>query len=205
MHKEVLKSEQIGILSLLKLFNKDFYLVDGTAIALHIGHRFSLDFDLFTHNNLKRKNIKNILEKQGFHIERILYEDSIQLHSIINGVKLTFYQFPYKLETPVIFENYIKLPDLLTLSAMKAFALGGRGKWKDYVDMYFIFKDHFSMQEVCLKAKSLFHESFNEKLFRQQLAYFEDISFEEEVEYVGNPVSENEIKDFLTEVSLTPF
>jgi len=45
MHKEVLKPEQIKILPLLRLFKNDYYLVGGTALALHIGHRYSLDFD----------------------------------------------------------------------------------------------------------------------------------------------------------------
>jgi hypothetical protein len=51
----------------------------------------------------------------------------------------------------------------------------------------------------------LFGDAFNEKLFKQQLAYFDDISFEEEVEFVSEPVSENDIKTFLTEIALTQF
>ena len=64
------------------------------------------------------------------------------------------------------------LPDLLTLAAMKAFALGGRGKWKDYVDLYFIFKYHYTFDQVTDKAIRLFGDAFNEKLFKQQLAFF---------------------------------
>lgn len=46
---------------------------------------------------------------------------------------------------------------------------------------------------------------FTEKLFRQQLVFFKDIDYSEPVEYIGNPVTEDEIKQFLTEVSLTQF
>jgi len=54
MHNEVLKNQQIELIPLLKLFEKDYYLVGGTAIALHIGHRYSIDFDLFTSKGIKK-------------------------------------------------------------------------------------------------------------------------------------------------------
>ncbi len=205
MHNEVLKKGQIELLSLLKLFKKEYYLVGGTAIALHLGHRYSIDFDLFTKNSIKRKGLKSVLEKNGYIIQNVLFEDSIQLHIIVNNVKVTFFQFPYPVFAKEKFSDYIKMPDLLTLAAMKAFALGGRGKWKDYVDLYFILKKHYTILQISEKAKQLFGDSFNEKLFKQQLCYFSDISFQEQVEYVNSPVSEQEIKAFLTEVSLSPF
>jgi len=53
MHKEVLSEKQLELLPLIKLFSREYYLVGGTAIALHIGHRRSIDFDLFTNKNLR--------------------------------------------------------------------------------------------------------------------------------------------------------
>jgi len=205
MYKQVLKKEQIELLPLLKLFNREFYMVGGTALALHIGHRYSVDFDLFTSKNLKRKNIKNILEKHNYSIQHILFEDTIQLHCIINNVKVTFFQFPYLIDLQSKFEDYIKIPDLLTLAAMKAYALGGRGKWKDYVDMYYIFKHYYSFEQVKNQAINIFKDAFSDKLFKQQLSYFNDISYAEEVEYLSETVSETEIKNFLTEIALTAF
>jgi len=205
MHTNILKSEQKQILPLLHLFNKNFYLVGGTAIALHIGHRYSIYFDLFTRKGLQRNNIKSVLEKNNFHIQHILFEDTIQLHCIINNVKLTFFEFPFDIQASIDLDKIIRLPDLLTLAAMKAFALGGRAKWKDYVDLYFIIKAYHTIFEVIEHANNLFGNAFNEKLFRQQLVYYEDISFEEEVEYVATPINKNEIKDFLTEIALTQF
>ncbi|MDD3741064.1 MAG: nucleotidyl transferase AbiEii/AbiGii toxin family protein [Bacteroidales bacterium] len=203
MQNQVLKEEQVKLLPLLKLFGKDFYLVGGTAIALHLCHRYSLDYDLFTSKIIKHRNIKNILKKNNFDIEQILFEDSIQLHCIINKVKITFFQFPYSVKPRDDFKGIIKIPDLKTLAAMKAFALGSRAKWKDYVDLYFIFKNHFSLKEVTELASNIFKDSFNEKLFRQQLTYFDDISYEEEVEYLNEPVNQETIKTFLTELAIT--
>ncbi len=57
MYLEILTKEQIELLPLLKTFKQEFFLVGGTAIALHIGHRRSVDFDLFKYNKLsKEKN-----------------------------------------------------------------------------------------------------------------------------------------------------
>jgi hypothetical protein len=87
MHLEILDKKQQELLHYLQWFNRSFYLVGGTAIAFHLGHRRSLDFDL---------------------------------------------------ATPSTLIKHISLPTLLSLAAMKAFALGRRAKWKDYVDLFFI-------------------------------------------------------------------
>jgi hypothetical protein len=52
MHLEILTDKQKELLPLISQFKRNFYLVGGTAIALHLGHRESIDFDLFSYNNL---------------------------------------------------------------------------------------------------------------------------------------------------------
>ena len=102
------------------------------------------------------------------------------------------------------FENVFRLPSLLTLAAMKAYALGRRSKWKDYVDLYFLLKGYYSLAEVTGRAGEIFGELFSEKLFRAQLSYFDDVDYTEDVEYlVEDPPSNDEIKRFLTQVSLS--
>ena len=94
------------------------------------------------------------------------------------------------------------MPNLLTLAAMKAFALGQRAKWKDYVDLYFIFKE-YSFSEVAKKARGLFKGEFNEKRFREQLSYFDDIDYSEKVDWLeGFKVGDKVIKESLKEISL---
>jgi hypothetical protein len=71
------------------------------------------------------------------------------------------------------------------------------------VDLYFLFH-YFSLAEVSKKAKHIFHGWFNEKIFREQLHYFENINYDEIVEYlVTVPPTESEIKDFLKKISLS--
>jgi hypothetical protein len=95
------------------------------------------------------------------------------------------------------------MPDLLTLTAMKAFALGRRSKWKDYVDLYFLIKNCFNVNDIIQKATMTYGQEFSGKLFRAQLAYHKDINYSESVEYMpGFDVKEEVVKAFLVDKAL---
>lgn len=203
MHKEILTEEQLKFLPMLKLFSNDFGLVGGTAMALHIGHRRSIDFDLFTDKSFAnlaiQKKIKTFTE-----IESILVKGMEELTFVAGGVKFTFFRYPYGITYSENIDNIIKLPDILTLAAMKAFALGRRAKWKDYVDLYFVMKDHHNLNEIVNKAEKIFSSEFNEKTFRAQLAYYNDVDYTEEVIFMDGFETEDEImKKKLIEFSLS--
>lgn len=86
---------------------------------------------------------------------------------------------------------------------MKAYALGHRAKWKDYVDMYFILKKYYSLSKIVQRSKQIFYADFNEKIFRAQLAYFKDIDYSEKVIYMPRQaVSDEIIKKALIKFSL---
>ena len=196
MHLEILSKEQRDLLPFIKMFNKSFYLVGGTAIALHIGHRHSIDFDLFSIKKLQKSNIRKRVNELEYSITK-LFEDTDQIHYLINGVKTTFFLYPYPVTHTSKLESIIELPSLLELAAMKAFALGRRAKWKDYVDLYFIIRNHHSIIEIGQMATEIFKHEFNERLFREQLAFHKDIDYSEKVEYLITGPDENEIKSFL--------
>lgn len=201
MHREIFTKEQEEVLPLIGDLSNKFGLVGGTAIALHLGHRRSIDFDLFSNEKFGNQSLLNKILTFG-KLDKILFNGLGELTFIINGVKITFFHYPYDIIYSESFGYKIKMPDLLTLAAMKAFALGQRAKWKDYVDLYFILKDHFSVTQIAKKGQEIF-EGFNEKLFRSQLAYFEGINYEEIVEYMpGFEVPDEIIKQKLTEFSL---
>ena len=202
MHKEIFTKEQSSFLPMVKAFNKNFCLVGGTAIALHIGHRRSIDFDLFSHKPFRNYALRKII-RTFFIIDKEIVDRAGEFTFICDGVKFTFYNYPYDIEYSDSFGNVIKMPDLLTLGAMKAHALAGRAKWKDYVDLYFILKDFYNWRQITDKAKELFGGEFNEKLFRIQLTYFDDINYAEQVEFLtGFEVSERAVKKALVEFSL---
>ena len=205
MHLEILSCQQCELLPFVAHFKRSFYLVGGTAIALYVGHRRSVDFDLFTAKKLNKSRIK----KKIFELscsKKIIFEDVDQAHFYINQVKTTFFYYPYPVEHPKKLDGVISMPSLLSLSAMKAFALGRRAKWKDYVDLYFILKYYFSVEEVTAEANKIFCQLFSEKLFREQLAYHKDIDYSEEVEFLpGFETDEKEIKAFLIDAALEGF
>lgn len=122
---------------------------------------------------------------------------------MIGDVKFTFFHFDYPIDYKQRFDDIISMLNLLTLGAIKAFALGQRPKWKDYVDLYFILKKH-DIGKIADQAKKIFKQEFNEKLFRNQLAYFEDINYSEEVEFMpGFEVDDKIVKKALIEASLS--
>lgn len=203
MHKEILTKEQSELLPLIKKFSKDFILVGGTAIALHLGHRRSIDFDLFTTKNFNSKTIKNKILKSK-KIDRTFIREDGEYTLKVNQVKITFFNFEHHISAPIALDKIIKIPDLLTLAAMKAFALGYLSKWKDYVDLYFIIKYHYSLDEISKRAKELFKGEFNARILRGQLNFFDDIDYREKVEFLpGFAVSEAKVKKALKEFSLS--
>jgi len=205
MYPNILNKEQKELLFLMQQFRREFYLVGGTAIALQIGHRRSVDFDMFKLSDINRtKTLKKIdATKKQY---TITYKAIDQIHLVINSVKITFFQYPYPIEANINFEKTFRMPNLLTLAAMKAYALGRRSKWKDYVDLYFLLKNHFSIKEISAEAKQIFGQLFSEKLFRTQLAFHKDIDYSEPVEYLpGFEVKEQEVKNFLKYKSLEIF
>ena len=200
-HKEILNDKQIELLPLISEFKREYYLVGGTAIALYLGHRRSIDFDLFKFASLNRKKNLEKVQSSGFP-SIVTWNVTDQMNLVVNEVKVTFFQYPFQIKADNVFDNIIRLPELLDLTAMKAYALGRRSKWKDYVDLYFLLKENFSFEEISQRAVEIYGDLFSDKLFRTQLSYFEDVDYSEEVDYIiANPPSDNEIKQYLIEVS----
>lgn len=199
MHKEILTKEQVKLFPSLKKFYKKFGLVGGTAVALHIGHRESIDFDMFSLEKFGNLQIRNRIS-EDVKIDTVIVNKLGEFTIMIDGVKFTFFHYPFKIKFSENFEDTVRLPDLLTLAAMKAHALGQRNKWKDYVDLYFIIKDFYSVDKISKKAEEIFKGEFNERMFRTQLSYFDDINYSERVVFrPGFETAEKTIKKELIE------
>lgn len=203
MHQEVLTKEQAELLPLVKKFIKDFGLVGGTAIALQIGHRRSIDFDLFSYREFNNAKIRKLIIKSGHKIGKVYKDETGQFTFFVNKVQFTFFYYPFEIELAKHFEKILRMPDLLTLAAMKAYALGRRAKWKDYVDLYFIINKYHSIEKIVKRSQAIFKGEFNERIFREQLVYFKDIDYQEEVEFLpGFSVSDEKVKKELIKFSL---
>ena len=204
MHSNILTKTQVSLLPLVKQFNSSFYLVGGTALALQLGHRRSVDFDLFSFKPFDNAQIRRVIKQHGHTITQVYIESISEFTLLVNGLKITFYQYDYPIDHRVKLENIITMPNSLTIAAMKAFALGHRAKWKDYVDLYFVFQHH-TLQEIVDKANNIYGiGEFNERLFREQLTYHQDLDYSEPIEYMPNfAVDDKTIKQKLTAISLT--
>lgn len=201
LHPEILNDAQRELLPLVAKFGREYYLVGGTAIALYLGHRRSIDYDLFKKAALKRKKNLDVIQASGFPY-MVTYNTSGQMNLVVSGVKLTFFQYEFDIKPVTPFGSVVKLPSLLDLAAMKAYALGRRSKWKDYVDLYFLIKDHFTIDQIADRASEIFGELFSGKMFRIQLSYFYDVDYTEDVDYlISNPPTDEQIKQYLITVS----
>ena len=201
MHEEILAPLQKKLLPLLKTFSGTFGLIGGTAIALQLGHRRSVDFDLISFSKLQGDNIRSIIKKNHT-IESTIVDEKNELTLVVDGVKITFLHYPFHIEFEEEFNEIIRMPNLLSLASMKAFALGRRAKWKDYVDLYYIIQK-YSFREIVKKAHEVFGDEFNERLFREQLAYFTDIDYSELIDSMkGFELDTAYIQKKLEEISL---
>lgn len=201
MHSEILSKEQVELLPWIRQFRREFYLVGGTAIAFYLGHRRSVDFDMFKMGNLNHKKNLERIRATGFEYE-VTRRVTEQMNCIINNVKVTFFQYPFEITAKQDVEGVFRVPALLDLAAMKAYALGRRSKWKDYVDMYFLLKNHFDISQISKRASGIFGELFSEKMFRVQLSYFADVDYTEQVDYmIENPPTNEQIQEELIRLS----
>jgi hypothetical protein len=202
MHLEILNKKQRDLLPILEYFSmRDFYLAGGTALALQLGHRESIDFDLFTSKSFNNLDIEKQLQDISENKRTVLIDKLDEYTVIENDVKFTFLRYPFDIKDVNQIEN-IKVADELSIGAMKAYALGRRSKWKDYIDLYILLKK-YSLGSLISKSKEIFGSLFSEKLFLQQLAYYKDIDFTEEVIWrIENAPTEAEIKEKLVDIAL---
>lgn len=196
MHDEVLTKEAASILPSFGRF-ENFYLVGGTALALQIGHRISVDFDFFSSvplpDGLLRK-IKRVFENRQI---SVTYSAPEQLNLVIEGVKVTFFSYPYPNIYPLIPYRKINLVSVEEIALMKAFSIGKRLSYKDYVDWYFLLRGkHVFLEKVIAGAQKKFGADFNDRLFLGQLVSMEDVPVQK-IDFLKEEISKESLAEFL--------
>ena len=195
MQLAVLKSEQQKIFKKLKYF-PGFYLVGGTALALQIGHRTSLDFDLFSPNEIPPgllNKVKRIFKE--FKVKTIL-NHSEQLSVKVNKTKIDFVKYSFPLALDLIEFKGVKIVKVSEIAATKAYTLNRRGTLKDYIDLYFILKDKYTtLKEIRKIAEKKYKDEFNFRLFLEQLVYLKDVK-KEKIEFLKEKVTRQKLQGF---------
>ncbi len=195
MHLEAITSETKKILERLKVF-PEFYLAGGTGLALQIGHRISVDFDLFSEKPLA-SNLLSKIEKEfeGFNIE-IIENQPRQLNVIINDVNLSFIEYPFLIKYIKDKDLEINIAPITEIAAMKAYAIGRRTTLKDYIDLYFIIKDRLiSLKKLIELCEKKYGGEFNARLLLGQLVYSRDIEAIE-IAFLKDTVTKETIESF---------
>jgi transposase len=154
---------------------KDFYLVGGTTLALLLGHRNSIDIDLFSVNNFEPVEIMEMLSGRYNVLPTTIRKNT--LLSKVNDIKVDFISHPYKIIKPIIIEENISMLSLEDISAMKLNAIINSGqRIKDFIDIYFLL-EHFSIDQMLY----FYQEKYlvkNDFIPLKALTYFDDIDLQ---------------------------
>lgn len=187
----------------------EFYLSGGTALALHLGHRVSVDLDFFSCSPRQTVSIGTIFQrcKDAFGAAsiRVGFRQSDQLWLHINGVQTTFLAWPFGLKYPVAKVDGILIADPRDILAQKAYAIGRRVAARDYVDISYGLQAGVSSLDGLLRdAEEVFvlegAPLFDRHLFLQQIVYTDDlIDKESAAKALYEPLSFDKIAEHLRE------
>lgn len=175
-------------------FPKDTYLGGGSAIALHLGHRRSVDLDFFTPREfIEQQWERKLTEELGF---SLIQRDWQTLIGEMRGVKFSLFGYPYRLireKTHFLKVEVASLPDL---AAMKLDTVTRRGTRRDLIDLYFL-AHHFSLEKL-LRFYQLKYGKLPERelMIKKALVFFDDAENDEMPEMLLK-VRWEEVKKYL--------
>ena len=148
----------------------EFNLVGGTSLALQLGHRNSIDIDLFGNQDINQILFEEKIREYG-KVEISQSSKNI-LITKINDVKVDFVNYKYPLLKEFLVIDTIRMLSTQDIAAMKLNAIMGRGSRKDFIDLYFLLNE-FSMKEIL----NFYTQKFNDGsifLVQKSLTYFQD-------------------------------
>lgn len=152
---------------------KDAYLAGGTAAALQMGHRISMDFDFFTPKEFIPKKFSAGLSKLG-----PFDEDQADKGTVLgkfNGVSFSLFIYKYPVIFPVIKYLSLNMADIRDIAAMKIDAIATRGAKRDFIDLYFICQSGYQLEQLLdIYDKKYKNLAAAEIHIMKSLVYFDD-------------------------------
>ena len=174
MHPETLASETRRVLEKIgkQPFLSDFYLAGGTALALHLGHRESIDLDFFSEYDFSLEKLRKEMSELGRYV--LVNEEPGTLDGMLENVKVTFLRYQYPLLFPLVPFLNIRIADERDIACMKIDAISSRGSKKDFVDLYFLL-EKYSLADIL----ELFHRKYSQVEYNRlhllkSLSFFDD-------------------------------
>lgn len=175
MHLESLTSNSKRLWPKLKAFPQ-FVLAGGTALALQIGHRISVDFDFFSDKEISNSLLSAIQKEFDDSSVKLLIKNRDELTISVSGVNLSFIFYPFPVVRPLKKFQGVRMLSVSEIAATKAYTLGRRAAYKDYVDLYYILAEkHINLRGLLSLAHRKYKHDFDTRLFLEQLLYLEDV------------------------------
>ena len=174
-HKETIEPSTLELLKSLQSISilKDFHLAGGTALAMQIGHRKSIDLDLFTQHDFDSNTLLEYLE-DSFQFA-LNFSSTHTLKGSIANVNVDFITHKYPFVKSPIVKDGVTFYSIEDIAAMKLNAITGNGtRSKDFIDIYFILKQ-YSIEDILSFYKTKY-ASRNQLQVLKSLIYFDDIS-----------------------------
>jgi Nucleotidyl transferase AbiEii toxin, Type IV TA system len=178
-HLAILPLPQRALWPELRLIPPQLVLYGGTAIALRLGHRQSIDFDFFCFCDLEHDRLLNDLAllKDAQTLQRERNTLSVLLDRD-GPVRLSFFGVPKlrQVRTPdQTLDNKIHVASLLDLASTKASDMQVRAELKDYVDLDVILQGtEVDLAKALGAARAIYGASFNPQITLKALSYFDD-------------------------------
>lgn len=170
---------------------ESFYLVGGTALALQMGHRNSIDIDFFTRNEYDPQTLVDVLS-QLFKVEVSISRKNLLL-SYINNVKTDFIRHDYPFVHPPVTKEGVSYLSMEDIAAMKINAIHRSGKrLKDFIDIYFLL-EYFSVEQM-IGFFTVKYPQTNPLIAVRALHYFEDIDTSIDPPMLRSPLPLESIK-----------
>ena len=191
LHVETVSPSTLDLLRRLQRMPElvNMRLVGGTALALHLGHRKSIDLDLFG-NFDPTVSYRKILSDAGYSTEG---SESGTVQSLrVENVKVDLVNYPYPWIDDVLVEGDVRLAGLKDIVAMKLSAVANRGRKKDFIDIARLLDD-FPLDQMFDLYKKKF--SGSELSFPLRgLMYFDDAEEDPMPEMLGNSLTWENVK-----------
>lgn len=176
LHKnpEIVSPETFALIQQLQAFEElsSFHLVGGTALALQLNHRNSIDIDLFSQTDFDYELLATFLKSKFSFEEKFVRKNTII--GFINQIKVDFIKHPYEYVNPPITEEEITFLSKEDIAAMKLNAIINSGqRLKDFIDVYFLL-EYFSVEDMLAFFEKKYPNK-NPLIALKALTYFNDI------------------------------
>ena len=158
----------------------DFYLAGGTNLALQIGHRKSIDLDLFSYKPFETADLIDYLQ-QKYDLRVDVKKERSTIMGYISGVKIDLIAHIYPLLQEIVVEDEIRLYGLSDIVAMKLNAISDNGtRLKDFVDIAYL-STIMSFSEMLVYYETKYPNTTAIRALKG-LSYFNDIDFEKPID-----------------------